>query len=244
MVERYETFVHPGRPIPAEITRLTGIKDLDVINAPSPREAVAGLADFVGGMPVLAHNASFDRTFIEAVPGGHEVTDTWIDTLALSRIALPRLTTHRLADMAQAFGVAPVTHNAGDDVDALIGMWRVILCALADLPRGLLGHLASMQPDVEWSYRPVLAHLAAEQGGEPFSLKAVRKALVGESPFRPREDAAELQGALVAPDQATSDAVEGRQRSRRRSERRADPHIGRAHVQRLRGSSRAAAHGA
>ena len=207
VVERYETFVHPGRPIPAEITRLTGIKDLDVINAPSPREAVAGLADFVGGMPVLAHNASFDRTFIEAVPGGHEVTDTWIDTLALSRIALPRLTTHRLADMAQAFGVAPVTHNAGDDVDALIGMWRVILCALADLPRGLLGHLAGMQPDVEWSYRPVLAHLAAEQGGDPFSLKAVRKALAGESPFRPREDAAELRGALTAPDQATIDAA-------------------------------------
>ena len=207
VVERYETFVHPGRPIPPEITRLTGIKDIDVINAPSPRDAVAALAEFVGGMPVLAHNATFDRTFIEAVPGGHEVSDTWIDTLALSRIALPRLTTHRLADMAQAFGVAPVTHRASDDVDALIGMWRVILCGLADLPAGLLGHLAEMQPDVEWSYRPVLAHLATEQGNETFSLKAVRKALVGESPFRPREDAAERGGSLVAPDQATIDAA-------------------------------------
>jgi len=207
VAERFDTFVHPGRPIPSQITRLTGIRDVDVTDAPSPAEAVAALADFVGGMPVLAHNASFDRTFIESVPGGHDVTDTWIDTLALSRIALPRLSTHRLADMAQAFGVTAVTHRADDDVAALTGMWRIILCALSDLPRGLLAHLASMHPDVDWAYRPVLAHLAAEQGDETFSLKATRHTLVGENPARPRTDAAELAGHFSAPDQATIDAA-------------------------------------
>ena len=197
--ERFETFVHPGRPIPPEITRLTGIRDLDVINAPSPEDAVAALADFAGGMPILAHNASFDRTFIEAVPGGYNVSDTWIDTLALSRIALPRLSTHRLADMAEAFGVAPVTHNAGDDVSALVGMWRVILCALTDLPAGLLAHLATMHLEVDWPYRPVLSHLAAQMPDEPFSLKATRRALLGEVTTHPREDAAELRAPLDAP---------------------------------------------
>lgn len=207
VAERFDTFVHPGRPIPPQITRLTGIRDVDVTDAPSPAEAVAALADFVGGMPVLAHNASFDRTFIESVPGGHDVTDTWIDTLALSRIALPRLSTHRLADMAQAFGVTAVTHRADDDVAALTGMWRIILRALSDLPRGLLAHLASLHPDVDWAYRPVLAHIAAEQGDETFSLKATRHTLVGESPARPRADAAELAGHFSAPDQATIDAA-------------------------------------
>ena len=209
VVERFDTFVHPGRPIPPEITRLTGIRDLDVAAAPTPREAVAQLADFVGGMPVLAHNASFDRTFVEAVPGGHDVTETWIDTLALSRIALPRLSTHRLADMASAFGVAAVTHRANDDVDALVGMWRIILLALADLPRGLLGHLADMHPDVTWAYRPVLAHLAAEQGTEPFSLKAVRHELVAETPAHPRQDAAEKNESFEAPTAAQMAAAFG-----------------------------------
>ena len=197
VVDRLDTFVNPGRPIPPEIVRLTGIRDLDVADAPSPEEAVARLADFAGGMPVLAHNASFDRTFVEAVPGGHGVSDTWIDTLALSRIALPRLSTHRLADMAEAFGVAPVTHNAGDDVDALVGMWRIILLALTDLPQGLLARLAEMHPEVDWPYRPVLAHLATLQGSEPLSLKAVRHQLVAEAPARPREDAAERTEALT-----------------------------------------------
>jgi ATP-dependent DNA helicase DinG len=207
VVDRFETFVHPGRPIPRQIQRLTGIRDLDVINAPEPREAVAALAEFVGGMPVLAHNASFDRTFIEAVPGGREVSDTWIDTLALSRIALPRLSTHRLADMAEAFGVAAVTHRAGDDVDALVGMWRVILTALSDLPHGLLGHLSTMHLEVDWPYRPVLAHLAAEQGAEPFSMKATRRTLVGENPPHLRDDAAEHAGHLTPVDQSVIDAA-------------------------------------
>ena len=163
VVERFETFVHPCGPIPEEITRLTGITNRDVMDAPSAREAVAALAEFVGGSPVLAHNATFDRTFIEAVPGGAGVSDTWIDTLSLSRIALPRLTTHRLADMAAAFGCASVTHRAGDDVDALCGLWRILLLALSDLPSGLLALLADMHGEVSWPLRPVFTHLASER---------------------------------------------------------------------------------
>ena len=118
VVETFETFVNPHCLIPAEIVQLTGISQVDVADAPDAREAVAALADFVGGAPVLAHNATFDRTFVEAVPGGVNVSDTWIDTLALSRIALPRLSSHRLADMAEAFDCASVPHRAGDDVAA------------------------------------------------------------------------------------------------------------------------------
>ena len=198
-VERFETFVDPGGPIPPEIQRLTGIRDIDVASAPTPEEAVSALADFVGGSPVLAHNATFDRTFIEGVRGGSEVSDTWIDTLALSRIALPRLSSHRLSDMAEAFGCDSVTHRAGDDVDALCGMWRIILLGLSDLPAGLLGKLSEMHPEVEWPFRPVIAHLAAERGPEPFSLKALRHGLVSREETHQRADAAESDEELVAP---------------------------------------------
>ncbi len=194
VVGRFETFVHPGGPIPAEITRLTGISNRDVADAPSPRDAVAALAEFVAGSPVLAHNATFDRTFIEAVPGGSAVSDVWIDTLSLSRIALPCLTTHRLADMAAAFGCASVTHRAGDDVDALCGMWRILLLALSDLPAGLAALLADMHPDVSWPLRTIFSYLAdaGVAPARPFSLKEARSALVRGTQGSPRLDAAEL----------------------------------------------------
>ena len=198
VVDRYRTFVNPGRVIPPEIQQLTGIRAVDVANAPTAEEAVAGLADFVAGSPVMAHNALFDRTFVEKVPGGCKVSDLWIDTLALSRLALPRLSSHRLSDMAEAFGCDSVTHRAMDDVDALCGMWPIFLQGLCDLPSGLLGHLANMHPEVEWPMRPLLAHLALGDSVPGFSLKAVRHELIGQTSWHQRLDAQEV-GRLDAP---------------------------------------------
>lgn len=200
VVDRFETFVRPQGLVPPEIQALTGITNADVADAPSAREAVAALAEFVGGAPVLAHNATFDRTFIESVPGGAEVSDVWIDTLSLSRIALPRLVSHRLSDMATAFGCASVTHRAGDDVDALCGMWRILLLALCDLPEGLLSLFATMHEDVEWSMRPIFSHLASlrADSSRPFSLRDRRSELVREVTGRQRKDPDEA-GELKAP---------------------------------------------
>lgn len=199
VVERFHTYVNPGQPIPKKITELTGIRDVDVVDAPRPKEAVAALAEFVAGAPVLAHNALFDRTFIERVPGGHSVSSTWIDTLALSRIALPRLTTHKLQDMAEAFECASVTHRAMDDVDALCGMWRVILCGLSDLPAGMLHHFADMHPDVEWPYRSIFSQLVLVNPEAPFSLVGIRTELVVSNEVCVRNDADDLVGSLSAP---------------------------------------------
>ena len=54
VVDRYHTFVRPKGLIPPEIVDLTGIHQSDVADAPSPADAVAGLAEFVGGDLVLA----------------------------------------------------------------------------------------------------------------------------------------------------------------------------------------------
>ena len=203
VVERFSTFVKPSHRIPAEIQVLTGITEYDVSNAPSPEEAVAALGDFVGGMPIVAHNATFDRSFIQRVPGGEEVSDVWIDSLALSRMALPRLSSHRLADMAEAFGCSSVTHRAMADVDALCGMWRIMLLALSDLPTGILGHLANMHEDVAWSVRPILNTLAGGEFAPQSSLKDIRRSLVAQVSAPRRRD------PLEASDDATSRIVKG-----------------------------------
>ena len=174
IVDRFDTFVKPSGLIPAEITELTSITNVDVAHAPSAEGAVAALAEFVGGAPVIAHNAAFDRGFIEAVSGGSEVSDIWIDSLALSRIALPRLSSHKLASMAELFGCASVSHRANADVEALCGVWRILLCGLDDLPLGLMRRLADMHPDVPWSYRPIFSFLAGSHPDAVFSLVSAR----------------------------------------------------------------------
>lgn len=199
IVDRFDTFVKPSGLIPAEITELTSITNADVAHAPSAEGAVAALAEFVGGAPVIAHNAAFDRGFIEAVSGGSEVSDIWIDSLALSRIALPRLSSHKLASMAELFGCASVSHRANADVEALCGVWRILLCGLDDLPLGLMRRLADMHPDVPWSYRPIFSFLAGSHPEAVFSLVSARHDILAADSssaagFSARIDADELPG--------------------------------------------------
>ena len=198
VVERFQTYVNPGRVIPPEIQKLTGIRAIDVAQAPSAPEAVAQLAEFAGGAPILAHNASFDRTFIEMVPGGREVSESWIDTLSLSRIALPLLSSHRLGDMAKAFGCDSVTHRAMDDVNALVGMWPIMLEGLCDLPAGLLRLFADLHPEVDWPLRPLFSYLSTRASEQTFSLVSVRDKLVEAQSWKTHRDAAEC-APLKAP---------------------------------------------
>ncbi len=198
VADRFQTFVKPGLAIPEEITQLTGITNLDVAKAPSQRAAVAELARFAGGLPILAHNAVFDRSFVQKVPGGELTSNVWIDSLMLSRIALPRLSSHALSAMAKAFGISPVTHRAMADVEALTGMWPVLLAALQGLPQGFLARLADTHPEVEWPYRPIFSSLSAGDPKTSFSLLEVRKDLVRQEKLPQKRDAREL-AELVAP---------------------------------------------
>nr|WP_306792774.1 helicase C-terminal domain-containing protein [Collinsella urealyticum] len=197
VIDTFSTFVKPHSSIPAEITRLTGIRNTDVVDAPAATDVIEQLEAFVGGAPVIAHNASFDRAFIEAVAGGEQVSSIWIDSLALSRIALPRLTSHRLSFLAEIFDISAVSHRAIDDARALAGVWRILLTALSELPSGLLRALANMHPEHTWSYRPIFSFLAGQNPGATFSFLDERGQVIRETEREPKRDASDVSGLLM-----------------------------------------------
>lgn len=192
VVDEFQTYIDPGKRIPLEITELTGITNEDVAGAPSPREAVARLADFADTCNLVAHNASFDRDFImrQAEPG--ELTGDWIDTLALSQIALPRFRTHRLVDLARAFDLHVPTHSAMDDTRALGELWRILLAALQDMTPGLAGRISELSPDAEWPLRPYFAQAAQRYPGADFSLRRYRSEHAHPAGLAARPDADEV----------------------------------------------------
>lgn len=89
----YHTLVHPERAIPPDSTRVHGITDDKVKDAPKFAAIVADLVAFIGDAPIIAHNAQFDRNFIDAEFRlcGHPVfeEDRWIDTLQLAQKTFP-----------------------------------------------------------------------------------------------------------------------------------------------------------
>ena len=119
-ISRFCTFVNPEMHIPASITRLTGISDSDVENAPSQEQAVRELLDFVGDRPLAAHNASFDVGFIweAAQRYGIKFSPDYIDTLAIAQGLLPELKNHRLDTVSDALALPQFNHHRASD-DAL-----------------------------------------------------------------------------------------------------------------------------
>ncbi len=89
----FHRFVNPERLIPAEAIRVHGITDDKVRDAPKFHEVVDDLLEFVGDAVLIAHNAAFDRNFIDFELGrcGRPVTGEprWIDTLALAQKRFP-----------------------------------------------------------------------------------------------------------------------------------------------------------
>ena len=157
----YVTFVNPGKEIPEDIVHLTGITDEDVASAPSPDEALAGLVDFAGDSIMVAHNAAFDKTFVTAHPAGYPLLEnTWVDSLDLSRIALPRLKSHRLIDLVHTFDAPVSTHRADADVAATCVIYRILLAAVASMPLSLVDAIACMYDKETWATGLVFEKIA------------------------------------------------------------------------------------
>ena len=122
MVDEFQTYVNPHRPIPYSITQLTGITDEMVQSAPELSDALARFFDFAGEDILIAHNAGFDLSFLRAACAdlGIEREFTAIDTLEMCRILLPHLNRHKLNIVAKELKVGPFEHHrASEDATVL-----------------------------------------------------------------------------------------------------------------------------
>jgi len=62
--ETFETLVNPGRPIPPGSTKVHGVDDDMVADAPTFSEACTGFHAFTQDAVIIAHNAPFDMAFL------------------------------------------------------------------------------------------------------------------------------------------------------------------------------------
>ena len=139
--EKFETMVNPGREIPNYVSRLHGITDSMVENAPEIETTLlgtGGFLDFIGADPLIAHNAPFDMRFINAAAvqlTGEKIPNTVIDTLKLARKCLPELPNHQLETVAGHFNIHFPAHTAMGDALMAAGVFTE--CLLMDLGAGV-----------------------------------------------------------------------------------------------------------
>jgi DNA polymerase III epsilon subunit family exonuclease len=173
IVDRWSTFVNPGRPIVGN--QMHGITDKDVKGAPSPKEAADKLLDFVGDATIVGHNVGFDLGFIEEAKGDgfRFKPGSYLDTLVIAREGYPGAESYKLPDLARFFGIElSQGHRALPDAEATANL---LLWFANDLP----GRISTLRESIADAVR------AQRKGGDTNALleAARRQARVSKSLF-------------------------------------------------------------
>jgi DNA polymerase III epsilon subunit family exonuclease len=173
VVDRWSTFVNPGRPIVGN--QMHGITDKDVKGAPSPKEAADKLLDFVGDALVVGHNVGFDLGFVEEAKGDgfRFQPGSYLDTLVIAREGYPGAESYKLPELARFFGVELTqSHRALPDAEATANL---LLWFANDLP----GRVSALRESIAEAVR------ANRTGGDTTKLleTAKREARVSKGLF-------------------------------------------------------------
>jgi DNA polymerase-3 subunit epsilon len=122
LLDEFSTLINPLVAIPASITELTGIDNLMVADAPTAREAIPTIAEFLGEAVFVAHNAPFDWGFVSQTAlreRGIILSNPQLCTVKLSRRILPHLSSKSLGPVTSALNITiPERHRASGDAYA------------------------------------------------------------------------------------------------------------------------------
>lgn len=104
-LHRFETLVNPQIPIPYQVTRVHGIDNEMVKDAPRFKDAAYAFLDFIRGSKLVAHNARFDLSFLQESLARNAM-EVWkygvYDSIVLIRRAYPGLSSYSLQSLRQS----------------------------------------------------------------------------------------------------------------------------------------------
>jgi DNA polymerase III subunit epsilon len=163
--ERFVKLVEPGVPIPSFVTRLTGINAALLRGKPTFECLLPDLHRLLDGAVLVAHNVSFDSSFLTQALKRTSMTWTGerLCTLRLARRLVPGLHSYRLDSLCANLGFPFVqAHRAGPDAEATLWLLRRLLEAASARGIGTLSGLLCLQDQAVTPRRRTLARRVDE----------------------------------------------------------------------------------
>ncbi len=136
IIDRFDELIDPKRPIPKKITELTCITDEMVKGKDSEEEVTKRFLEWAGDLPMVAHNAKFDISFIEMAMNKYhlgEFKNTVIDTLELSRTLDQGYARHSLSALVKRYNIPweeDAHHRADYDAEGTAQVFHKMLLKL------------------------------------------------------------------------------------------------------------------
>ena len=161
VIDTFQTFVNPNRPIPEFVQRLTGIAPRQVARAPRFNAVADRLGAFVAGHPVVGHNIAFDLRFL----GTHGLTlpNPSYDTWDLASVFLPTTPEYSLGYLANLLQVEHANpHRALEDAQATREVFIGLLHRAGQADPGLLDFINTLAGSSRWGLGSLLAEARDE----------------------------------------------------------------------------------
>lgn len=115
IIDKFEAFANPHRPLSATIIELTGITDDMLRDAPDVVDVIRDFREWIGDDILVAHNASFDMGFLNVAYKKllevEKAKNPVIDTLELGRFLYPEFKNHRLNTLCKKFDIELTQHH-------------------------------------------------------------------------------------------------------------------------------------
>lgn len=107
IVDRFQSLMNAGVPIPFFIQQLTGITNAMIAGAPPCSEVMRDFHRFIGDTPLVAHNAPFDRKFLDAELArvGLTAAQPMICSMRIARRVYQDAPNHKLGTLVGYAGV-------------------------------------------------------------------------------------------------------------------------------------------
>ena len=130
VIDEFECFVNPEKPIPPRVVEITHITDDMVKDAETIDKIIPKIIDFIGDSVLVAHNADFDIGYLKYnfEKYGYKLENTYIDTLRLAKAIFPDLKKYKLGLIADSLNIqVDVAHRALDDVKTLVAVFKIMI---------------------------------------------------------------------------------------------------------------------
>ena len=124
IIDRFDRLINPGVKLQPHIIKLTNITDEMLVDCPSEEEAVKEFIEWYGDLPMVAHNAKFDSSFLEMAYQKYnlgEYKNVLLDTLQLSRALDYGASRHSLSALVKRYDIPwdeDAHHRADYDAEA------------------------------------------------------------------------------------------------------------------------------
>ncbi|MDW7774056.1 MAG: 3'-5' exonuclease [Desulfobulbaceae bacterium] len=136
LTHRFQSIMNPGFPISSFIEAYTGISNEMVAAAPPCEEVMEDFAEFIGDYPLVAHNASFDRRFLDAEFEciGRSRRSSMACSMLAARRVYPHAPNHKLGTLVSYCGIYTdgTFHRALADAEMTGRLWIAMMDEIRD----------------------------------------------------------------------------------------------------------------